>query len=404
MSDPSPARLLIVDDEVRQMNALCDTLRDQNYEVTGYSSSREALAALPGQKYDLLLTDLMMPEMDGIALLQAAHEVDPDLVSIVMTGHATIDTAVDAMKAGALDYIQKPFKLSVVLPVLARALTVRRLRLENAALEKRVRERTEALEVANRELEVANKELEAFSYSVSHDLRTPLRHIEGFAQLLESGYATAMPDPAKGLLTKVLAGAARMGLLIDELLNLSRMSRQPLIARTVKLSTLVQEVLNELEPERAGRQIELHVDPLPDCQGDATLLKQVFANLLGNAVKFTGKKEVAVIEVRCVEEGEDWRISVSDNGAGFDMQYAERLFGVFQRLHKADQFEGTGIGLSIVQRIVHRHGGRIWAEAELGKGAKFIFTLPKKGAAAGEAAPVSASAVEAIRRQLVPVD
>ena len=160
------ARLLIVDDEQRQMTALCETLNDHGYHTTGFASSKAALAAVEKGKFDLLLTDLMMPEMDGISLLRAAHDMDSDLVGIVMTGQGTIDSAVEAMKAGALDYILKPFKLSVVLPVLSRALTVRKLRLENIALEKSVRERTTELEKANRELEFANKELEAFSYSV----------------------------------------------------------------------------------------------------------------------------------------------------------------------------------------------------------------------------------------------
>ncbi len=376
MVNPAPARILVVDDEVRQMNALCDTLRDQEYDVTGFASSTAALAALREGRFDLLLTDLMMPEMDGISLLRAAHEMDQDLVGVLMTGHGTIDTAVDAMKAGALDYILKPFKLSVVLPVLARALTVRRLRMENAALEKSVRERTAELEVANRELEAANKELEAFSYSVSHDLRTPLRHIDGFSQILHENHAVELTEPAQRLLQKVRDGAKRLGLLIDELLNFSRLSRQPLVARRVNLRELVQAVIDELEPERAGRQVKIRVDEMRDCLGDLGLLRQVFINLLSNAHKFTRQRERAKIDVECESQGDELVCSVRDNGAGFDMKYASRLFGVFQRLHSDSQFPGTGVGLSIVQRIVHRHGGRIWVEAEPDKGACFQFTLP----------------------------
>ena len=375
MDKPPPARILIVDDEVRQMNALCDTLRDQEYEVTGFASSTAALAALRESKFDLLLTDLMMPEMDGISLLRAAHETDRDLVGVLMTGHGTIDTAVDAMKAGALDYILKPFKLSAVLPVLARALTVRRLRMENAVLEKSVRERTAELEVANRELEAANKELEAFSYSVSHDLRTPLRHIDGFSQILAESHAAELTEPGQRLLQKVRDGARRLGLLIDELLNFSRLSRQPLVARRVNLRQLVQGVVDELEPEREGRQVDIRLGELPDCLGDIGLLKQVFINLLSNAHKFTRQRERAMIDVKCEFGGDELVCSVRDNGAGFDMKYASRLFGVFQRLHSDSQFPGTGVGLSIVQRIIHRHGGRIWVEAEPDKGACFQFTL-----------------------------
>lgn len=370
------ARLLIVDDEQRQMTALCETLNDQGYQTTGFASSKAALAAVEKDKFDLILTDLMMPEMDGIALLRGVHEIDPDLVGIVMTGHGTIDSAVEAMKAGALDYILKPFKLSVVLPVLSRALTVRKLRLENIALEKSVRERTTELEKANRELEFANKELEAFSYSVSHDLRAPLRHIDGFSELLMEGYGEQLPDPAKKLLNNVRNGAQRLGTLIDDLLRFSRLGRQPLTTSTVSLSTLVQHVLSDLESERQGRQLEIRVGDLPDCLGDYALLKQVFMNLLTNALKFTRKREQALIEISAEVNGREITCSVRDNGAGFDMQFANKLFGVFQRMHKESEFEGTGVGLSIVQRIIHRHGGRIWAEAELDKGACFHFTLP----------------------------
>jgi two-component system sensor histidine kinase/response regulator len=369
MPDHPLTRILVVDDEARQMTALCDTLRDHGYETAGYSSSTAALAALKESKFDLLLTDLMMPEMDGIALLRAAHEIDGDLVGIMMTGHGTIDTAIEAMKAGALDYILKPFKLSVVLPVLSRALTVQRLRLENADLERRVRERTA-------ELEAANKELEAFSYSVSHDLRAPLRHIDGFAQRLVKDYADQLPPPAHRLLERVCHGAQRLGLLIDDLLNLSRFSRQPLAKRNVNLASLVEQVLGELHSEREGRQVEIHLGHLPECLGDASLLKQVFINLLSNALKFTRKREPAIIEIECQAQPGELMFTIRDNGAGFDMQYAGKLFGVFQRLHSTEEFEGTGVGLSIVHRIIHRHGGRTWAEAETNKGATFRFTLP----------------------------
>lgn len=358
------------------MTALCETLNDHGYQTTGFASSKAALAAVEKGKFDLLLTDLMMPEMDGITLLRGAHEVDPDLVGIVMTGQGTIDSAVEAMKAGALDYILKPFKLSVVLPVLSRALTVRKLRLENIALEKSVRERTAELETANRELEFANKELEAFSYSISHDLRAPLRHIDGFSEILQQNHGGQLPEAGQRLLQNVRNGAQRLGQLIEDLLRFSRLSRQPLTMSTVSLSRLVQHVLGDLESERAGRQVEIRVTDLPDCLGDYALLKQVFTNLLTNALKFTRKREQALIEISAEESDKEIICSVRDNGAGFDMQFATKLFGVFQRMHKESEFEGTGVGLSIVQRIIHRHGGRIWAEAETDKGACFHFTLP----------------------------
>ncbi|HWB60486.1 MAG TPA: response regulator [Chthoniobacteraceae bacterium] len=366
-------RLLIVDDEERQMKALCETLRDQGYETAGCPNAAAALDLLskPGNAYDLLLTDLMMPGMDGIELLREALVIDPTLVCILMTGQGTIATAVEAMKSGALDYILKPFKLSAIIPVLTRALQVRKLRMENATLARGVRERT-------LQLEAANKELEAFSFSVSHDLRAPLRGINGYAKILQDRHAGPLSPEGHKFLNSIISSAAQMGQLIDDLLNFSRTGRQPLARETVRFPHLVAGVVEELAPEREGRAVEIRIGPLPDCQGDPALLKQVLVNLLSNAHKFTRTRPQAVIEVgsEASQPGE-LLYFVRDNGVGFDMQYADNLFGVFKRLHRASEFEGTGIGLSIVQRIIHRHGGRIWVEAALDKGATFYFTLPE---------------------------
>ena len=369
MTEASPARILIVDDEGAQMKALCHTLSDQGYQATGFVSAKAALAALRDQKFDLVLTDLMMPEMDGIALLRAALETDRELIGIIMTGEGTIATAVEAMKTGALDYILKPFKLSVILPVLSRALAVRRLRLKNAELEQRVRERTS-------ELEAANRDLEAFGFSVSHDLRAPLRHIDGYADLVVTEFAGQMPAEAQRMLNLIRTSAGRMGRLIDDLLHFSRMGRQSMSKRPTSMTTLVREVLTETGKERTGRVIEIQVAELPDCVCDPSLLKQVLINLLSNAFKFTRQKEKALVEVGARQQEGETIYFVRDNGAGFDMQNAQKLFGAFQRFHRYDEFEGTGIGLSLVQRIIQRHGGRIWAEAAINEGATFYFTLP----------------------------
>jgi light-regulated signal transduction histidine kinase (bacteriophytochrome) len=309
-----------------------------------------------------------MPEMDGIALIQAARESDPDIVSILMTGAGTIASAVKAMQAGALDYILKPFELSVIVPVLSRALTMRRLSMENVALARRVREHAH-------DLEVANRELEAFAYSVSHDLRAPLRAVTGFSKILLAESAARLTDHEQQLLFKISGGAEDMAALIEALLNLSRLGRQTLYQRPMNLTALAGEVLDGMAKEREGRQIEVQLGALPDCVGDPTLLKQVFANLLANAIKFTRGKKAAVVEIGCQEQNGERVYFVRDNGAGFDMDYVNKLFGPFQRLHSQDEFEGTGVGLSIVQRIINRHGGRIWAESEVNKGAAFYFTL-----------------------------
>jgi signal transduction histidine kinase len=370
MSETSPPKILIVDDEAAQMRALCNTLNDHGYETVGFSSPASALAALQKTEFDLLLSDLMMPDIDGIKLLQAALKQQPDLVAIIMTGEGTITTAVESMKSGALDYILKPFKLSAILPVLERGLAVRRLRLEKAALEHQVRERTE-------QLEAANKELEAFSFSVSHDLRAPLRHISGFAMLIGTS-ETSLSEEGKRYLDLLSNAATRMSQLIDDLLNFSRNSRTAMRKTHVNLQEMVDGIINELKSETENRAILWKKGPLPEAEADFALLRQVFNNLLLNAIKYTRNRNPAEIEIGSLNDSEqEITIFVRDNGAGFDMRYADKLFGVFQRLHRVDEFEGTGIGLANVRRIIARHGGRTWGEGKVDAGATFYFTLPR---------------------------
>jgi len=533
------ARLLIVDDEEALMAALCNTLIVEGYAVTGFTSARQALAQLRERQFDVLLTDLMMPEMDGIALLHAAQEIDPALVGIVMTGHGTIDTAVQALRGGALDYVLKPFRLNNLLPVLTRALETRRLRTENIQLreavsiyelsraithglahdevlqrtvsaaaqqsdagavcilvpteegtglrvggmwgtnshwdpgqhfpldaaivrwvseareqlsawdgshdpeavfsppfpgeqlgvalplvaggnfygilrfcskaaqrrltpgqvkaldilassaataleaasllgqlrtlnqelEQRVRERTQ-------ELQAANADLESFSYSVSHDLRAPLRRVDGFCEMFIDEFGSGLPPEGHRILENARAGTAHMGQLIDALLRFARYSRQPLQTRPVQTQALVRRIVENFHEQLQGRNVDLRIGELPDCMADGALLEQAFTNFISNALKFTGGRSPARIEIGSRAEGGEQIYFVKDNGVGFDMRHAERLFGVFQRLHAQSEFEGTGIGLSIVHRIVRRHGGRAWAESRPQEGATFYFSLP----------------------------
>lgn len=363
------ARLLIVDDEVAQMRALCDTLAHEGYDTQGFSSPRTALEALRPGEFDLLLTDLMMPDMDGIALIDAARQIDAALGVIVMTGHGTIDTAVQAMRGGAFDYILKPFKLKVILPVIARALDVQRLRRENAQLQERERRRSE-------ELAAAYHDLESFSYSVSHDLRAPLRSIEGFAEILEQEFGDKLGDDGRRLVGVIRSGSQQMEQLIVGLLEFSRVGREHLDFDSVDMTGLAGLAAAEVLAAYSGPLPRIDIADLPSVAGDATVLRQVWCNLIGNALKYSAKRPEPQIKISGWIVGHEAVFQVQDNGAGFDMQYADKLFGVFQRLHRAEDFSGTGVGLAIVQRIVTRHGGRVWAESAPDAGACFRFALP----------------------------
>jgi len=270
----------------------------------------------------------------------------------------------------------KPSEITIVHDVVERCwATIERrmaeesIRQLNADLEKRVLQRTG-------QLEAANQELEAFSYSVSHDLRAPLRAVDGFSQAVLEDYGEQLPEEGLRYLRTIRNGAQRMGALIDDLLEFARLNRQSLNKRVVDTEKLVREVIEDLQQE--GRQLEISIGDLPKCQGDSALLKQVWINLLSNALKYTGKCERPVVEIGCLRENNEDIYFVRDNGTGFDMKFAHKLFGVFQRLHRAEEYEGTGVGLAIVQRVIHRHGGRVWAKAVLEHGATFYFTLEQE--------------------------
>ena len=228
-------------------------------------------------------------------------------------------------------------------------------------------------------LEDANNELEAFAYSVSHDLRVPLRAIDGFSRIVIEDYEDKLDEEGIRLLNIIRENTKKMGQLIDDILLLSRAGRQEMTISELDITSLAKNIYNEFNHDTEGRNIDFTVDNLPSTKGDRALLTQVLTNLIGNAIKFTREKENAHIEVGFKEDKDNNIYYVKDSGAGFDMKYYDKLFGLFQRLHSQEEFEGTGVGLSIVQRIISRHGGRVWGEGEVGKGATIYFSIPKRG-------------------------
>jgi signal transduction histidine kinase len=307
--------------------------------------------------------------------MPAGHaEVIRELVVPVLRG-ANI-RAILGVGNKAANYVDEDVEAVSLLADLAWEIAERKLADEavarlNAELEQRVADRTA-------QLAAANKDLEAFSYSVSHDLRAPLRHIDGFIELLRERNETLMDEESKHYITVIRESAMRMSNLITDLLSFSRMGRSELRESRVDLNDLVQDVIREYRPETEGREVEWQIAELPTVTGDPAMLRVVLANLVSNALKFTRTRAAARIEIGCLQEDEnEVALFVRDNGVGFDMRYVDKLFGVFQRLHGVNEFEGTGIGLANVRQVIQRHGGKTWAEGALDQGATIYFTLPR---------------------------
>lgn len=334
----------------------------------------QLLESLDRDPIEVLLLDLGLPDSQGMETFHRINDRAPGLPIVIFSGADDEQLASEAVSCGAQDYLVKGRINSFLLKRAIRYAMERKraeeeIRTLNRELEHRVAERTA-------QLVAANKELEAFSYSVSHDLRAPLRHIEGYVGMLQRATQGILPENAERYLKTISASSIEMGQLIDDLLAFSRMSAEAMHEAPVELGVVIDEVLRGQHLATAGRNIQWDIGPLPPVIGDAAMIRQVFANLIDNAIKYTRGRARAEIRIG-VNDEEHGRLVffVRDNGAGFDMAYADRLFGAFQRLHSEADFEGTGIGLATVQRIVRRHGGRIWAEGEAGKGATFHFTL-----------------------------
>jgi len=414
-------RILIADDSPRNLMLLRAVLESEGHHVVEAGNGVEALAILDQEPVDAVISDILMPSMDGFQLTREIRRSANSYSEIPLILYtATYDSPADRALAdavGADAYILKPAPPATLIAALRDALgraprrrmaapgadevdvleqynaaLVHKLESRNADVQKSLAELQSAHEhivelnrllesrVAQRTaaLDTANRELEAFSFSVSHDLQAPLRRINGSVELWKESASSQLDDESMQMLTHIIEASAQMTQLIQALLAFARTSRTEMHFGEVDLNILVDQVIGELHSDTRGRIIEWRRNPLPKVHGDPILLHQVLANLLSNAVKYTRPRDEAVIEIGTREgRSDEVVIFVRDNGVGFDSRFAGKLFGVFQRMHRADEFEGTGIGLANAQRIVTRHGGTIWADAAPGSGAAFYFSLPR---------------------------
>ena len=360
---PITGTILVADDQAANRELLEELLAAQGNKVITVSDGAAAVEELSKTHVDLVLLDVMMPRLNGFeACERIKNNPATCLVPVVLvTALSDKQDRIEGIRAGADDFLTRPVDRIELLTRVRSLLALKH--------------RTDELENLTAQLVAANDELEAFSYSVSHDLRAPLRHIHGDAAMLIKEQGPQLVPEAQLRLKRIQEGTEKMGGMIDDLLNLARLDHRSMDLRLTSLNLLVEKVLHDLESETTDRKIDWRVGSLPSVNCDPGLIQQVFANLLSNAVKYTRPRQHAIIEIGHRETDQGSVIFVRDNGAGFNMKYADKLFGVFQRLHRREDFEGTGVGLATVQRIIQKHGGRIWAEAEEEKGATFYFTL-----------------------------
>jgi two-component system, NtrC family, sensor kinase len=384
-------RILTIDDSPTYLNELAAELRKDGYDVIAAPSGREGLELLDSQPVDCILLDLLMPEMSGKETCQRIKS-RPEWRAIpllILTSMEEMQAMVESINAGADDYIQKSSDFEVLKARVRaqlrrkqfedehRSIQQQLLKKEIEATQARAAQQVAEARAAMVELlERKNRELEAFSYSVSHDLRAPLRAINGFSRLLLKDFAGELSPKAQGYLTRVYTSAERMAQLIDALLELSSLGRSEMQRTPVDLSQLGHAIAADLAQSARERSVEFLIEEGLIAYADARLLRIVLANLLGNAWKFTSHTPLARIELSSLRSGDEQVFFVRDNGVGFNMAHAGQLFSPFQRLHPDSDFPGNGIGLATVNRIMERHGGRVWAESEIGHGATIFFTLP----------------------------
>lgn len=378
--------ILLVNDNPATLLSLETILADLGQNLVKAQSGREALRCLLHQDFAAILLDVHMPDLDGFEtatlIRQRQRSEHTPIIFVTAIGTSEMERA-KGYRIGAVDYIFAPVipdvlqaKVAAFVDLFRKTEQVQRQAEQLVTLNQRLQEQLREVRRLNRELEATNHELEAFSYSVAHDLRAPLRSISGFGEILQAEYGETLGARGNELLQRIRTSAERMGQLINDLLNLSRVTRSTMRVESVDLSALARAVAAELHSGQTERHIEWVIPEGLVVQGDARLLRIALENLLGNAWKFTSKHPRARIEFGVTQADDGTRAYfVRDDGAGFDMTYANKLFGPFQRLHRDGDFPGTGVGLATVQRIIHRHGGRLWAKSAVEQGATFYFTL-----------------------------
>jgi two-component system sensor histidine kinase/response regulator len=364
-----PHRLLVVDDEDLLGRTLASFFKTRGHEVITCTSAPEALARDDLAGFDLLITDLQLPQMDGIELITHALAANPDLAAILMTGHASVDSAVQALRHGAVDYVQKPFTLAGLEAVVERALQMRLLKQANQQLQTQLLAR-------NAELEAVNQELDAFAARLAHDLRSPLNNVRGIVAFVREEIGATLDPDMQELLARAVRSGDQALRMVSDLLDFARLGHGHLELAPVALGTLVAHCVEPLAAHLPAERCRVEIGELPVVMGHEGLLGQVFLNLLDNAIKYTEPKPQMLIQVDALPRDAGLvDIRIRDNGVGFDPNHARQLFLPFQRLHRRSEFTGAGMGLANVKRIVERHGGRVSADSTPGEGATFTVTL-----------------------------